>query len=260
MDISIADFDRIMSEKGWLVFDSVIPLDLVERMKQDLLSCYETCRALQIKNHIAEDTPYTVHHLIGQADSFLDYLALNPIGKYIEHYFAGKYILNSFGGAINKANSASYANRVHRDIRTYSGDSRLILNTLLMLDDFTEDNGATKLLSGSHILEEKPTDAYFEEHSEKALGKKGSILFFNSNVWHAGGTNTTTASRTSVTPMYSKPFMKQQFDYSRAIGYENVENMEDEMKQVLGYFSRVPCSLEEWYQPPEKRMYRPDQG
>lgn len=260
MNSEFETFDSTMREKGWLIFDSVVPLELVERMKLDLTKCYDTCRALQVKNKIAEDTPYTLHHLVGQADSFLDYLSLNPIGKYIERYFSGKYILNSFGGAINKADSASYANKVHRDIRTYSGDSKLILNTLIMLDDFTEDNGATLMLSGSHKAEEKPSDEHFYNNCEKVIGKKGSILFFDSNVWHAGGSNTTSMERTSVTPMYSKPFMKQQFDYCRAIGFDNVETYSDDLKQVLGYFSRTPSTLEEWYQVPEKRMYRPDQG
>lgn len=253
-------FDRLINEKGWIVFDSVVPTSLVDDMKSDLQDCYTKCRELQIKHNIAKDTPYTVHHLVGQAKSFLKYLELNPIDEYITHYFSGKYILNSFGGAINKANSSSYANKVHRDIRTFSGDNRLILNTLIMLDDFTEFNGATKLLSGSHNSAEKPSEEYFEKYSERALGRKGSILLFNSNVWHAGGNNVTNTSRSSVTPMYSKPFMKQQFDYSQAIGYENIENFDEPLKQVLGYYSRTPSTLEQWYQPPNKRMYRPDQG
>ena len=54
--------------------------------------------------------------------------------------------------------------------------------------------------------------------------------------------------------------MKQQFDYCRQIGFDNVEKMSEGLQQVLGYKSRIPASLEEWYQPLEKRFYRNDQG
>ena len=83
---------------------------------------------------------------------------------------------------------------------------------------------------------------------------------FNSNLWHAGGDNQTDQPRRSVTPMYCKPFMKQQFDYPRAVGYARADALSDHARQVVGFNARTPASLDEWYQPPAKRMYRNDQG
>ena len=54
--------------------------------------------------------------------------------------------------------------------------------------------------------------------------------------------------------------MKQQFDYPRAVGYENADSYPENFRQIVGYNARVPASLEEWYQPPEKRFYKKDQG
>ncbi|MDB5776797.1 MAG: phytanoyl-CoA dioxygenase [Herbaspirillum sp.] len=258
--ISIQQFDELMAEKGWVVFDSAIPSALVARMQHDIHDAYEICRQYQVKNGIEQDTSFTVHHLIGQFDSYLECLKAYPIYEFIERYFGGKFVLNSFGGAINTRDSISYAQRVHRDIRSYSGAIPLLLNTLVMLDDFTADNGSTWLLPGSHRQEAKPSDEFFRQHAEQAIGPAGSILMFNSNVWHAGGNNETDRLRRSVTPMFSKPFMKQQFDYPRALGYEKADDFDDTLRQVIGYNARVPATLDEWYQPPSKRMYRPNQG
>ncbi|MFN5993306.1 MAG: phytanoyl-CoA dioxygenase, partial [Betaproteobacteria bacterium] len=87
-----------------------------------------------------------------------------------------------------------------------------------------------------------------------------SILFFDSNLWHAGGDNNTDKPRRSVTPMFCKPFIKPQFDYPRALGYDKGDSFSAYLKQVLGYNSRIPSTLDEWYQPPEHRMYKSDQG
>jgi hypothetical protein len=260
MIISNEFFDEQLDEKGWLVFDSLIDMSIINKMREAIEIDYQHCRNIQIKNGIANNNSHTVHHLVGQSNIWFEYLNVTPIHSFVERYFNGCFILNSFGGAINTAHSESYAHNVHRDIRTYSGNSRLLLNTLVMLDDFTLENGATRMLSGSHKRKDKPSETYFNEHAEIAVGNAGSVLFFDSNVWHSGGNNSTNHVRRSVTPMYSKPFIKPQFDYPRALGYDKGETFSDAMQQILGYKSRIPESLDEWYQPPINIMYRPGQG
>jgi ectoine hydroxylase-related dioxygenase (phytanoyl-CoA dioxygenase family) len=259
--MELATFEEKMKRDGWVVFESFLKPAMVDRMRSDMERAYGICRSIQVKNGIAANTEGTLHHLIGLGDSFLEYLdRLESIMPHLESYFRGKFILNSFGGNILKK-SGSYASAVHRDIRTFSGDLPLLLNTLVMLDDFTPENGATYLMTGSHRdCPEKPNDETFYARADRALGAAGSVLMFDSNLWHAAGVNTTPVARRSVTPMFCKPFMKQQCDYPRVVGYDRMDALTDHQRQILGYYARVPASLEEWYQPPEHRMYRPGQG
>lgn len=260
--INLDEFKCNMQEKGWHIFHEIVSLDLVNRMLQDMDNAYFTCREIQVNNKIPENNEGTLHHLIELGQSFIEYLTISEqFNLCFEDYFKGKYILNSFGGNINKKGIQSYASNIHRDIRSFSGDMPLLLNTLVMLDDFTKENGATYLMSGSHRSHpDMPTEDEFHRVAEQAIGKAGSVLVFNSNVWHRAGQNTTEFARRSITPMYCKPYIKQQYDYSRALKYENVENYSAWLKQVLGFNARVPASLSEWYQPKEKRMYKSDQG
>lgn len=261
LSLSMDRYVESMRDRGWVVLEHAIDATLVKRMLEDLDRAWDTCREVMTRNGIIADAELTVHHLIGQGPSFLDFIdEMEPLMPYLEHYFQGRFILNSFGGAINTRGRTSYAQRVHRDIRSFSGDMPLLLNTLVMLDDFTPDNGATYMLTGSHKAGDKPNDDYFYKTAERALGPSGSILIFNSNLWHSGGDNKTDRPRRSVTPMFCKPFMKQQFDYPRAVGYDQVDQLLPHTRQVLGYNARVPATLDEWYQPRERRMYRPDQG
>ena len=125
---------------------------------------------------------------------------------------------------------------------------------------FTPENGATYLLSGSHLRKEKPTDEEFFSQADRITGRSGSIFFWDSNIWHAAGLNKTDLPRRSLSLLYSQPFMKQQFDYPRSVGYENADLLPEAFKQIVGFNARVPASLEEWYQPPETRFYKKDQG
>lgn len=261
LSLSLEQFEQRMGEKGWVIFPDAVDRALVDAMRDDLARAWDICSELQRTNLNSTDAELTVHHLIGIGNSFLDYIRhSDKLDPYFESYFKGKYILNSFGGAVNTKNKTSYAQRIHRDIRSYSGDMPLMLNTLVMLDDFTENNGATYLMTGSHRMAELPVEQDFYAHSERAVASSGSILVFDSNLWHAGGDNQTDHPRRSVTPMYCKPFIKPQFDYPRVLGYDRGESFSDHVRQVIGYNARIPATLSEWYQPPERRMYKRDQG
>jgi ectoine hydroxylase-related dioxygenase (phytanoyl-CoA dioxygenase family) len=261
LSLELPAFAERMAETGWVIFEEAVSPHLVARMRTDLEASWDICRTIQERNGVAADADRTVHHLVGLKPSFLDYIdASEPLMPYLEHYFRGRCTLNSFGGAINTRGHKSYAQRIHRDIRSYSGDMPLLLNSLVMLDAFTPENGATYMMTGSHKSAEKPDEAAFYAGAERAVGPAGSILMFNSNVWHAGGANTTDQPRRSVTPMYCKPFIKQQYDYPRAVGYDRAADFAPHTRQILGYNARVPADLEEWYQPPARRMYMADQG
>ena len=260
--IFLDEFNQQMNEKGWFIFHEIVPIELINQMLVDMQIAYESCRKIQLMNGIPENNEGTLHHLVEQGQSFIDYLTFSEqLNPYLESYFGSKYILNSLGGNINQKGISSYASNIHRDIRSYSGQLPLLLNTLVMLDDFTKDNGATYLMNGSHRTHPNiPSEHEFSPIAEQAIAKAGSILIFNSHVWHRAGKNKTDFPRRSITPMYCKPYIKQQYDYTRALGFENVMHYSNWLKQVLGYHARVPSTLSEWYQPKEKRMYQSDQG
>jgi ectoine hydroxylase-related dioxygenase (phytanoyl-CoA dioxygenase family) len=125
-----------------------------------------------------------------------------------------------------------------------------------MVDDFTSENGGTYLLPYSHLKEEKPSDEEFFKNAIQAVGKSGDLLVFDSNVWHSSAPNKTNSDRRAIPITISRSFMKQLLDYPRAIGYDKMDNFNPPLQQFLGYHSRVPSSLDEWYQPEENRFYK----
>jgi ectoine hydroxylase-related dioxygenase (phytanoyl-CoA dioxygenase family) len=257
--MELQQFERKMNEFGWVIIPSLLCKEMISNLINDLEAAYINCRKIQIKNGLELSNEKTAHHLLGQGQYFLDFINKHYIHKYLHHYFNGHYILNSLGAAINTSNSSNYSHQIHRDVRTYSKDFQFIINTLVMLDDFTTENGATLLLSGSHHIKEKPSEDYFIKNAVPAIAPAGSILIFNSNIWHAAGDNMSSSVRRSITPMYSRPFVKQQFDYPRSLGYHTQHLYSELTRQVIGFNSRTPETLDQWYQPIEHRYYKRDQ-
>ncbi|MFN0124150.1 MAG: phytanoyl-CoA dioxygenase family protein, partial [Blastocatellia bacterium] len=69
-----------------------------------------------------------------------------------------------------------------------------VVTTLWMLDDFTADNGATRVVPGTHTMTSQPPKAMADpaahHPAEKFVtGKAGSVLIFNGHLWHSGTRN-----------------------------------------------------------------------
>lgn len=261
-DVTGEVFDYALKVKGWLIFERLLEPEFIARLKRDTARKQRECRDWQLRKGLGEGTEGTAHHVLGSGNSLDEFLERYVLDAEIRRYFRGSpYILNSYGAVINNLpGDAAYVQRVHRDQRTYSGEFALMLNMVVMLDDFTVDNGATRVLSGSHRAAERPSDEYFDAHAEYLLAPAGSIVLFDSNLWHRGSPNRSRRDRYALTLTFSRPFFKQQMDYPRFLGEHYLESRPERLQQLLGYHSRVPASYDEWYEPPEKRMYRPGQG
>jgi hypothetical protein len=254
------EFDRKIAIDGWALLEGIVPERMVERMRVDLADAYDCCRSYQIKAGMERETVGTLHHIpaLGSNESFLEFLTENPAAPYISAYFNGQpYVLNSCGGNFNFPESDNYASAIHRDQRSYFRD-RMMLNTIVALDELTKENGATWIIAGGHRMETRPGEGEWNAKSKQITAPAGSIILFDSRLWHRAGQNKTSRPRRIITPIYGLPFIKSGFDYCRALGARVRDEMPDTLKQILGYYARTPDKFEEWYS--KDRFYRKEQG
>ncbi|HTN21395.1 MAG TPA: phytanoyl-CoA dioxygenase family protein [Pelobium sp.] len=251
---------EIIDDFGWIVYENALEPEFVTQINDTLQDAYERRKQIQIINGIEQNMEGTLHHLIEPGSFALKFLDRMYCDKEMKLFLKGNYIVNAFGGVINNKDNRPYVQNIHRDVRTFCGGEKTMVQMMVLLDDFTAENGATYMLSGSHKIADRPSSEYFYENADRVLAKKGSIVLFDSNLWHAAGKNTTEGNRRVLTLSYTRPNFKQQLDYPRFLGYEFGEMLNDDLRQVIGYKSRVPANLYEYYQPLSKRMYQPDQG
>jgi ectoine hydroxylase-related dioxygenase (phytanoyl-CoA dioxygenase family) len=252
-----------LKKQGYTIIRNLVEEDLLDLLRNALDEAFIEHRQTQLSNNNDIKTNGVALHVLLSNPIFIDFLEelekKNFFTFLSETFFNSKCIINSFSGLNNLPNQPNFSAVVHRDLRFYSGDVPIMLNCLLMVDDFTIENGGTYLLPYSHLKEEKPSDEEFFKNAIQAVGKKGDMIIFNANVWHSSAPNTTQDDRRAIPITVSKSFMKQLLDYPRAIGYDKMDDFSLELQQLLGYHSRVPASLDEWYQPEDKRFYKKNQ-
>lgn len=266
-DTDIQNFSKEIEEKGYIVLPSGWPEAFLEALREALSFACSECSKIQSRNGVGalineKSLSGAAHHLLPFSDTFVSVLEQELYFPIIEHYLGGKVVLNNAGGFINIGSDVyQHALSIHRDVRTVSEDyGKQMLLVLMTLDEFTEQNGATYLLPGSHLMREKPSEEYFLEHAVRVIAPAGSLVIFDARLWHSAGVNHTSEARRAITYGFTRPFFKPQFDYCRALGWEHVSQLSPHLQQVLGYFSRVPSDHNEWYRPLAERFYKSDQG
>jgi hypothetical protein len=105
-----------------------------------------------------------------------------------------------------------------------------VVNVVWMLDDFTPENGATRVVPGTHRLAGSPGD-YMEDPSDPhpdqvlLLAPAGSVAVFNAHVWHGGTKNISSKTRRGLFSAYVGREHGQQLDqkeYIRVVTYNRI--------------------------------------
>ncbi len=108
--------------------------------------------------------------------------------------------------------------RLHADWGQPAGPGNYrVCNSIWLLDDFTDDNGATRLVPGSHRSGRLPGEAManpVDAHPDeiRILGHSGTVVIFNSHVWHGGTLNSTAQPRRALHSYFCQRGLKQQLD------------------------------------------------
>lgn len=107
------------------------------------------------------------------------------------------------------------------------------------LDDFTRQNGATRLIPGTRRSGQLPKEALADvlaPHPDEIIveGKGGDVFVFNGHCWHARGANTTGSSRREILAHYVRADQPQRLNQKQALSPEVQERMDALERTILG--------------------------
>jgi ectoine hydroxylase-related dioxygenase (phytanoyl-CoA dioxygenase family) len=85
-----------------------------------------------------------------------------------------------------------------------------VCNSVWMLDDFTADNGALRVVPGSHRWGRAPEPGAKLEGEQLVTGKAGDVVIMNAHLWHGGSENFTDRQRRAMHVYYTRGDKPQQ--------------------------------------------------
>jgi len=109
-----------------------------------------------------------------------------------------------------------------------------VCNSMWALTDFTEANGATRLIPGSHLRDHSP-DYGKPYDSIAAEMPRGSVLIWHGSLWHGGGANTTETARIGIAMNYCAGYIRQQENQQLGLPRNKVTEFEPRLRELVGY-------------------------
>ena len=114
-----------------------------------------------------------------------------------------------------------------------------VCNSIWLLDDFTPQNGPTRVVPGSHLRgtlpkDEMPDPAAAHPDERLLLAPAGTVVIFNSHLWHGGTLNRTAAKRRALHSYFCRRSERQQLDQQRYVRAETRARLSPAARYVLG--------------------------
>jgi len=109
-----------------------------------------------------------------------------------------------------------------------------VCNSMWALTDFTDANGATRLVPGSHLYDHSP-DYGAPYDTIAAEMPKGSVLIWHGSLWHGGGANTTDRRRVGIAMNYCAGWIRQQENQQLGIAREIAAGFSPRLRELCGY-------------------------
>lgn len=106
-------------------------------------------------------------------------------------------------------------------------------NTIWAMTDFTEENGATRVIPGSH----RAADGLEFAHADTvpAEMKAGSVLLYTGSLYHGGGANRSGGVRRGLNLTYALSWLRQEENQYLAVPHDIARTLPDDLLRVMGY-------------------------
>jgi len=231
-----ADVAAVLARDGCAIVDRLVPTSLLDRTRGEL-EPYLAATPVGPDAFSGRHTRRT-GGLVARSETFRD-VVRHPV------------VLDAVKGVLSEATSfhlhltqviaigpGEPPQQIHRDqwafdFFPFPSGYEVQCNTIWAMTDFTEANGATRVIPGSHRLEDR---RQFEvEDTEPAEMAAGSCLFYTGALYHGAGANVSDGVRYGLNVTYAVSWLRQEENQYLSCPFEIARALPDDLLKLMGY-------------------------
>src|SRR5215831_7293750 len=225
-----------LSRDGVVVVDRVVPPEVMDRARADL-EPYLRATPVGTDEFSGRRTRRTgglVARSATARDLIMHPVVLDTVRIVLGHVAAFQLHLTQ----VIAIGPGEPAQMVHRDQWAYDffpfpKGYEAQCNTIWAMTDFTAENGATRVIPGSHLHADRLE--YKESDTEPAEMEQGSLVFYSGALYHGGGANHSSATRMGVNLTYARSWLRQEENQYLSVPQDVARGLPDDVLRLIGY-------------------------
>jgi ectoine hydroxylase-related dioxygenase (phytanoyl-CoA dioxygenase family) len=226
---------EVLREDGCVVVDELVDPGVLDRVESELAPFMaETPYGDDFSGHQTRRTGGLVARAPSSHELVMHPTVTGAVGDVLGHATTFQLHLTQ----VISTEAGQSAQYVHRDqwafdFFSFPAGYEVTCNTIWAMTDFTEENGGTRLIPGSHRYDDKLQ--FTEADTEPAEMTKGSVLLYTGALYHGGGPNRSTAARNGVNITYCVGWLRQEENQYLSVPAEVARDLPDDLLRMIGY-------------------------
>ncbi len=230
----LADHLARIEDVGYTVVEDAIEPDLVDELAATLDRLESELAVAPADNSFEGRRTYRIYNLLVHGDVFARVPTHPNVLPVVEGVLDPGCLLSSLSSiAIGPDESPQPIHADDQLIPLPKPHPPVVCNTMWALTDFTEANGATRLVPGTHRQDSPDFGRPYD--SIPAVMAKGSVLVWHGSLWHGGGANTTAERRVGIACNHCAGYVRQQENQQLGIPRTIAQGFDDRLARLCGY-------------------------
>jgi ectoine hydroxylase-related dioxygenase (phytanoyl-CoA dioxygenase family) len=234
-DAGVAQHVQAVANDGYTIVEHAIEPDLIDALRLDLQQLETFFEVAPAANSFEGHHTLRVYNLLAFGPRFEQIPVHQNVLPIIEGVLDPGCLISSLSSI--SIQPGETAQPIHADdqlIPIPKPHPPTVCNSMWALTDFTEANGATRLVPGTHLSDHSP-DYGADYESIAAEMPAGSVLIWHGSLWHSGGANTTDETRMGIAMNYCAGYIRQQENQQLGLPRETVEHFSPRLRELVGY-------------------------
>ncbi|MCA8900088.1 MAG: phytanoyl-CoA dioxygenase family protein [Hyphomonas sp.] len=230
------DVLQAIAADGAVILDNLMSDDLLQRVRSELMPYIEA-------TPVGRDD-FTGRHttrtgaLVARSPAARE-LVMNPLVLGASHEFLSPWTdrLQLHLTQVIRIKPGQGAQLLHRDRLAWGNfiprTMEPQLNSIWAMTDFTRENGATRVVPGSHLWDDDRVAQ--EDEITYAEMKAGSMILYTGSVIHSGGANVSAADRIGINITYTVGWLRQEENQYLSCPPDIAATLDPELRALIGY-------------------------
>jgi ectoine hydroxylase-related dioxygenase (phytanoyl-CoA dioxygenase family) len=232
---TLADHAERIRRDGYTVLEDAVDTRLVDELASDLARLEHELAVTPAMNSFEGSRTLRVYNLLAHGEVWQRVPVHDAVLPLVETVLDPGCLVSSLSSI--DIGPGETAQPIHADdmlIPLPKPHPPTVCNSMWALTDFTEENGATRVVPGSHLADCSP-DFGGRYDTVAVPMTRGSVLVWHGSLWHGGGANRTTGWRAGVAMNYCAGYVRQQENQQLGLAPDLVATFPPRLQELVGY-------------------------